>query len=65
MAESTLMDFVYYELIKGNVHVPMNEKIRARKEYYGSKKRAKRRINTVRKDDLLKAMKSVNKWVKS
>ena len=65
MAESALMDFVYYELIKGNVNVPMNEKIRARREYYSSKKRAKRRINTLRKDDLLKSFKKVNKWIKS
>ena len=65
MAESALMDYIYYELVKANVNVPANEKARARHEFYQSKKRAKRRINTIRKSDIMKVFKSANRWVKS
>ena len=63
--ETALIDFIYYELIKNRRTVPANEKMRARKEYFNSRRIAKRRINTIRKEDLLQAMKGSTKWIKN
>lgn len=63
-AETALYDFVYYELIKRLRNVPANEKMRAKKEYYNSRRVAKMRINTLRKDELLQVFKGSSKWIK-
>lgn len=63
-AETALLKFIYYELITQRANVPMNEKLRARKEYYNSKRIAKRRINTIRLDDLRQIFKGSSKWIK-
>ena len=63
-AEGTLMDFIYYELIKNRRRVPANEKNRARKEYYNSRKNTKQRINAVRVSELLQVFKGSTKWIK-
>ena len=63
-AETALIDFVYYELIKNRRTVPANEKMRARKEYYNSRRIAKRRINKFSKEELVQAMKGSTKWIK-
>lgn len=63
-AEGALMDFIYYELIKNRRRVPANEKMRARKEYYNSRKNAKQRINALRTDELLQVFKGSSKWIK-
>lgn len=55
-AEQAIIDFIYYNLIKQRRSVPANEKMRARKEYYNSRRIAGRRINTIRKDELIQAM---------
>ena len=55
-AEQALVDWIYYSLIKQRRQVPANEKQRARKEYYNSRRIAGRRINTIRKDELIQAM---------
>lgn len=63
-AESTLLDFVYYELIKRRSSVPYNEKLRSRKEYYNSRRITKRRLNSMSVSDLLQVFKSDSKWIK-
>lgn len=55
-AEQAIIDFIYYNLIKQRRNVPANEKQRARKEYYNSRRIAGRRINTLRKEELIQAM---------
>lgn len=63
-AEGALMDFMYYELIKNRRKVPANEKHRARKEYYNSRRIAKLRINAIKVADLLQVFKGSSKWIK-
>lgn len=63
-AESTLINFMYYEMIKQRRNVPANEKQRARNEYYNSKRITKRRMNTLRVAELLQVFKKQNKWIK-
>ena len=63
-AESALLDFIFYNLIKQNRHVPANEKARAKKEYYNSRRIAKRRLNQSNKFELLQAFKKSEKWIK-
>ncbi|NND95454.1 MAG: hypothetical protein HKN45_11360 [Flavobacteriales bacterium] len=64
-AESALIDGIYYLSIKNRRNVPANEKQRARKEYYNSKRVAKRRINMSNKVEFLQAMKGSSVWIKS
>jgi hypothetical protein len=63
-AESALINYIYYELIKQRRNVPANEKGRARKEYYNSMRIAKLRINALRKSEILQAFKGQSKWIK-
>jgi hypothetical protein len=63
-AESALIDFIHYELVKNRRNVPYNEKIRARKEYWNSRRIAKRRISTIRKAELIQTFLGANKWIK-
>ena len=63
-AEAALLDFIYYELIKNRRNVPFNEKQRARKEFYNSKRKAKRRMSTLRKDELTQLFKGDTVWIK-
>lgn len=63
-AESTLLDYIHYQLIKNRRNVPANEKQRARKEYYNSRRITKRRINSLKLSDILQVFKGDSKWVK-
>ena len=63
-AETTLYDYIYYELIKRLRNVPANEKARAKKEFYNARRIAKMRINTLRKDELLQIFKGSSKNIK-
>lgn len=63
-AEGAINDFIHYELIKNRRNVPYNEKIRARKEYFNSRRLAKMRINTVRREEFIQAFKAQSKWIK-
>lgn len=63
-AETPLLDWIYWKLIERRRNVPMNEKMRARKEYYNSRRVAKRRINSLRKDELLQVFQGDSKWIK-
>lgn len=63
-AESAVLDYIYYELIKNRRNVPANEKARARKEYFNNRRLAKRRLSTLRKDEMLQVFKGANRWIK-
>ena len=52
-AEQVVLDYIFYALIKNRRNVPANEKQRARKEFYNTKRLAKRRINSLRFAELL------------
>lgn len=64
MAEQGIIDMVYYQIIKMKSFVSQGEKNRARKEYYNSKRRTKRRLSKANKEELIQAMKGSNKWIK-
>jgi hypothetical protein len=63
-AEAAVLDYIYYQLIKNRGNIPANEKLRARKEYYNSRRIAKTRINTLRKDEIIQAFKGDSRWIK-
>lgn len=63
-AETAVLDYIYYNLIKNRRSTPANEKMRARKEYYNSKRQAKRRITPLTKENLLQIFKSDSKFIK-
>jgi hypothetical protein len=63
-AESALLDYIYYQLTKNSRNIPANEKARARKEYHNSRRIAKARINTLRKEELIQTFKGSTKWIK-
>lgn len=63
-AETALTDYIYYNLIKNLRNVPANEKARARKEFYNSRRLAKNRINALRIDELRQLFKGESKWIK-
>lgn len=63
-AESAVLDYAYYSLIKNSMVTPANEKHRARKEFYNSRRIAKRRLNALSIADIKQAFKSDSKWVK-
>lgn len=63
-AEDAVYNFIYHELIKQRRNVPYNEKIRSRKEKYNSIRITKRRINTLRKDEILQYFRASSKWIK-
>lgn len=60
--EEAFIDAIYYKAIK-NGQAPLYEKTRARKEYYNSKRLAKRRINALRRDEIIQAFSGASKWV--
>lgn len=63
-AETAMMDGIYYLNILKRRNVPANEKARARKEYYNSRRLAKRRINQSNNAEWLQAMRGSNAWIK-
>lgn len=58
-------DYIYFELIKNRRNVPMNEKIRARKEYYNERRKSKQRLSGMKIADILQAFKGGSKWIKT
>jgi len=63
-AEEALMNFIYYALIRQMRNVPANEKQRAKKEFYNMRRITKRRINTLRQEDILQTFKGESQWIK-
>lgn len=64
LAESALLNYIYYELIKNRRGVPANEKARARKECYNSRRIAKGRLNSIKKAELIQTFLGSSKWIK-
>lgn len=63
-AEDAVLDFVYWKLIQRNKSVPRNEKEGARRDWYNSRRVAKRRINPVRYEEIRQVMKGQTKNIK-
>lgn len=63
-AESSVLDYVYYQLIKNRKFVPSNEKARAKKEYHNSRRICKSRINSLKRSELIQAFRSDSQWIK-
>ena len=64
-AEDAVRDSIYYRLIRQRRNVPANEKFRAKKEYYNSMRRSKRRLSTLRYGELIQSFKKQSKWIKN
>ena len=52
-AEEALRAYMYYKLCERKRNVPANEKARARAEYYNERRKARARMNSITKDDIL------------
>ena len=63
-AEDAISNYIYYELIKRRRNVPYNEKLRAKKEYWNTRRIAKMRMSTLRKEELLQLFRGQSKWIK-
>lgn len=63
-ARKALTDYISYELTKNRKNVPAIEKKRARVEFFNSRRIAIRRLNTMRKTEMLQAMKGSTRWIK-
>jgi hypothetical protein len=62
--ETAVYDWMYWQLIMRRRNVPANEKMRARKEWFNSRRLSKRRINAIKAEDLRQAFKGDSKWIK-
>ena len=52
-AEEALRSYMYYKVCERKRSVPANEKARARAEYYNERRKARARMNSFSKDDIL------------
>jgi len=55
-AENALRSYIYYRLVEKKSNVPMNEKSRARQEYYNERRLANARIKSFTKEEALKTI---------
>lgn len=62
--ESAVINFIYWQLIAMNMNIPDYEKRRAEKSWWNMRRIAKRRMSTLRYDNLLQIFKGSNKWIK-
>jgi hypothetical protein len=53
-AEDSLHAYIYYRVIERKSAVPVNEKARARAEYYNERRKSNARMNAITKEDLLR-----------
>lgn len=63
-AEDAIYNFMYFKLIERRRNVPANAKVLARKEWFNSRRICKRRMDTIRADELRQVFKGSNKWIK-
>jgi len=63
-AEDAIYNFIYFKLIERRRNVPANAKVLARKEWFNSRRICKKRMQTIRADELRQVFKGANKWVK-
>ena len=60
----SVTSYFYHRLVSRRRNVPSFEKERARREYVRNKKIARRRMNTIRVDELKQVFKGSSKWIK-
>lgn len=58
-AEEALYDYTYWKLIQRNRNVPANEKERARREFFNSKRLAEARLNPIKWNEIIQILKRV------
>jgi hypothetical protein len=63
-AETAVYDWMYWKLIERRRNVPANEKMRARREWFNSRRLAKRRLSGIKAEDLRQTFKGDSKWIK-
>ena len=63
-AEEALIEYIYYSIVKSKRNATGFEKQFSRKNYYNSKRVAKRRLSTIRKEELLQTFKGDSVWIK-
>jgi len=61
-AYEAIDNYIYWKLIERRRNVPFNESIRAEKEYKKSKLKARRRLNTLREDEIMQIIKGQYRW---
>jgi len=54
--EEALMAYMYYKIVERKASVPVNEKARARQEYYNERRKANGRIKSFTKEEALKTI---------
>jgi hypothetical protein len=62
--ESAAMNYIYCQIISRRRNVPDYEKRRAEKSWWNMRRIAKRRMNTLRYNELLQVFKGSNRWIK-
>lgn len=62
--EFAVINFIYWQLTAMDNSVPDYEKRRAEKAWWNMRRLAKRRMSTLRYDNLLQIFKGSNKWIK-
>ena len=62
--EDAMHDYIYYHLIKKRRNVPFNEKRRAEKDFFRSRKIGRRRLNGIKIEELLQTFRGDSKWIK-
>jgi len=63
-AEDAAYEYIYWMLVKRNKNVPRNEKEGARRDWFNSRRVAKRRIKPIRYEEIRQVMKSGSKMIK-
>lgn len=63
-AAMAALDYIYWALIKRNKNIPRNEKEGARRDYFNSRRIAKRRIKPIRYEEIRQVMKAQDKMIK-
>lgn len=63
-AEDSVYNWIYWKLIERGRNVPANAKVLARKEWFNSRRLCKRRLNTIRADELRQIFKGSNRVIK-
>jgi len=63
-AEEALIDYIYYSVVRGKRNATGFEKQFSKKNYFRSLNILKRRMATIRKDDLIQVFKGDSAWIK-
>lgn len=63
-AEEALYNWIYFKLIKRKRSVPEREKARAEREWFTSRRLAKKRISPINYENVKQILKGSSKWIK-